>query len=116
MIRQVLAGLLCVTPMTSPLFFFVEAAVASPQKQILPTSSPKVVEPAIKQLKPYGDKVLPPTAKVQGYSLDDMAQVLAYFTKAGNNLAYRLYLNGETILNLLGEPFISQFTYEVTVK
>lgn len=88
MIRQVLAGLLCVTPMTSPLFFSVEAVVASPQKQILPTSSPKVTKPATKQLKPYGGNVLPPTAKVQGYSLDDMAQALAYFTKTGNNLAY----------------------------
>jgi len=88
MIRQVLAGLLCLTPLSSTFLFSVEAAVANPQEHILPNSLTKVAEPATKQLQPYGGKVISPTAKVQGYSLDDMAQALAYFTKTGNNLAY----------------------------
>ena len=35
-----------------------------------------------------GGKVLPPTAKPSGYTLDDMAEELAYFTTSGNDLDF----------------------------
>ena len=48
-----------------------------------------------------GGNVMPPEAKPSGYSLDDIAKAIAYFTTSGNNEALKpktpfqiLYLNG----------------------
>ncbi|MBD2450483.1 hypothetical protein H6G76_25690 [Nostoc sp. FACHB-152] len=72
--------------MSSTSFLSLEAAFA--QEKIPQTSLTKVPEPTTKQLNLYGGNIIPPTTKVLGYSLNDVAKAIAYFTASGNNLAF----------------------------
>jgi hypothetical protein len=72
--------------MSNTSFHSLEAAFA--KEKIPQTSLTKVPEPTTKQLNLNGGNIIPPTTKVQGYSLDDVAKAIASFTASGNNLAF----------------------------
>ncbi|MBU7584297.1 MAG: hypothetical protein KAF91_15515 [Nostoc sp. TH1S01] len=72
--------------MTSTLFFSLQAALA--EDKIPATSFTELKQPVFKRLNLFGGKIIPPKTKVQGYSLNDVAQAIAYFSTSRNNLAF----------------------------
>jgi hypothetical protein len=72
--------------MSSTLFFSLPAVFA--QDRTAATLFAEVTEPAVQGLNLFGGNIIPPTTKVQGYSLNDVAQAIAYFSTSGNNLAF----------------------------
>src|SRR5271169_1095243 len=65
----------------------VMLSASSAQAQVMLSASPARAQNANEKGQ-GGGNVQPPSAKSHGYSLDDMAKLMALFSTSNNNLAY----------------------------